>query len=862
MTPLQRKALHEDTALTVKQACDKYGVTPHTVYKWRKRADFNDRSHAPKNPKRALSLPDQCFICETRVSTKLSVANLVKMLKPCIPHIGRGNVYELLVRMRLNRKEYLLTEKQKPKPKKFNSYEPGCLHVNIKYLPKVNKMRHYLFVAIDRDTRLVTIGIYPKSGIKEAVTFLRHCVDFFEFPINYVLTDNAAYFTDRLRHGRKRPSGKHLFDMACKEHSIQHGLKRAYHPQTYGMVERFNRRVSDVLKAIHFKSQRVLTETMHGYVNHYNRKQTQAALGGLTPLDHWSHVKRTGGERQGGTPDRGDPKHPSAIHVIMSGNAAPDLRMLEWDARARQEHSITTCHPQLSQKSEDSYTCYYTWRSDTEEVEAVYDFLGSYPDDVEISVKSCVLYDGVEEEEGKCLKKINISNLLVYYSVYMKNPSRRPPFDVGEEVRLTTFDSDITDPECLETTVAFLQESWYDAHIEREIMRFDPKLSRFGLTTCIAPGEEKLSHLVFHLFDLGELADHSFDYCNLIELFDEQDGWKVEISNLKYGESRSDENERRGRLLNTHRGKLLRIDGGHFTGEKSLNFLEKLGHFLSFCVGVRTMPMFLAGFESGEKYPIWQYSRAWICDIEKPINNWFYPPELLKDLKQLTSLFSGFMKSMDRPEWKDILTGAINDYIGAINATRSYDQIILTYVAFENMALKCWMCHKEQDDSEEARSTFEKKHGISSDRIIWMLAFVFGFDSVSTAMYSSLFREIVLKFPEGVDYLGGLTRIRSERRCDKEPKGIPKQQDAGKECKNTFDALAHVRNRRAHGRIFWIGDAEYNWPSYNEASHLGLWYLEMLILKICGYRGKYINRLLAKNGRYEEMIRYVPWRAG
>ena len=274
LTPRQRKALHQDTGLSIKQSAEKYGVTTDTVYKWRRRTDFEDRSSAPKRTKEVLSPFEQHIICEVRKSTGFSVAGLIDVLSPYISHIGRGNVSRLLKRERLNRKEYLLVEGQKTKPKRFKSYEPGFLHVDIKYLPKMDKIRHYLFVAIDRNTRLVTIGIYPKSGIKEAVAFLRHCVDYFEFRINIVLTDNGPSFTDRFRHGRGRPSGKHLFDMACKQHSIEHRLTRAYHPQTNGMVERFNRRVSDVLKSVHFESQRVLNETMHGYVNHYNRKQT------------------------------------------------------------------------------------------------------------------------------------------------------------------------------------------------------------------------------------------------------------------------------------------------------------------------------------------------------------------------------------------------------------------------------------------------------------------------------------------------------------------------------------------------------------------------------------------------------------
>jgi hypothetical protein len=46
--------------------------------------------------------------------------------------------------------------------KTFKDYEPGFLHVDIKYLPQMpdETSRSYLFVAIDRATRWVFLHIY------------------------------------------------------------------------------------------------------------------------------------------------------------------------------------------------------------------------------------------------------------------------------------------------------------------------------------------------------------------------------------------------------------------------------------------------------------------------------------------------------------------------------------------------------------------------------------------------------------------------------------------------------------------------------------------------------------------------------
>ncbi len=54
-------------------------------------------------------------------------------------------------------------------------------------------------------------------------------------------------------------------------------------PQTNGMVERFNGRISDILKTHHFHSGEDLAQTLPRYVFLYNNQRPQAALGSQTP---------------------------------------------------------------------------------------------------------------------------------------------------------------------------------------------------------------------------------------------------------------------------------------------------------------------------------------------------------------------------------------------------------------------------------------------------------------------------------------------------------------------------------------------------------------------------------------------------
>ena len=122
-------------------------------------------------------------------------------------------------------------------PKKtFKDYEPGYLHIDIKYLPKMpdESARRYLYVAIDRATRWVFLRTYRDQTERSSVDFLRRVHKATPFKITKLLTDNGTQFTDRFTSKDKQPTGKHVFDKQCQELNIEHRLAPARHPQTNG----------------------------------------------------------------------------------------------------------------------------------------------------------------------------------------------------------------------------------------------------------------------------------------------------------------------------------------------------------------------------------------------------------------------------------------------------------------------------------------------------------------------------------------------------------------------------------------------------------------------------------------------------
>ena len=121
----------------------------------------------------------------------------------------------------------------------------------------------YLFVGIDRASRWVYVEILGEKTAANAAAFFQRLIAQAPFTMQKVLTDNGKEFTDRFcATGERDPTGRHRFDGACAQHGIDHRLIKPRHPQTNGMVERFNGRISEVLATTRFDSAQSLADTL------------------------------------------------------------------------------------------------------------------------------------------------------------------------------------------------------------------------------------------------------------------------------------------------------------------------------------------------------------------------------------------------------------------------------------------------------------------------------------------------------------------------------------------------------------------------------------------------------------------------
>ena len=86
---------------------------------------------------------------------------------PFIPKANRINVYRTLRDFDVNR----VPEEKKEQAKKFKEYEPGYWPIDVTYLPKLDGIKYYLYVAIDRATRLMFFKVYTNKTAYNAVDF-------------------------------------------------------------------------------------------------------------------------------------------------------------------------------------------------------------------------------------------------------------------------------------------------------------------------------------------------------------------------------------------------------------------------------------------------------------------------------------------------------------------------------------------------------------------------------------------------------------------------------------------------------------------------------------------------------------------
>ena len=289
-TPRTRGEMQAAEATPLKELAQRYNVTPATARKWRHRDSVEDRSHRPHRLCTTLTPAQEAIVLELRRTLLLPLDDLLVVTREFVnPSASRSGLDRCLRRHAAPTLRQLQAAERSaaaPALKTFKDYEPGFVHIDIKYLPQMpdEASRRYLFVAVDRATRWVFVRTYRNQSEASSTDFLRRLGRAAPMRITKILTDNGTQFTDRFTSKARLPTGNHAFDRACAKLGAEHRLAPPRHPQTNGMVERFNGRIAEVIGQTRFKSAAELDATLTSYVHTYNHLIAQRALDHRSPV--------------------------------------------------------------------------------------------------------------------------------------------------------------------------------------------------------------------------------------------------------------------------------------------------------------------------------------------------------------------------------------------------------------------------------------------------------------------------------------------------------------------------------------------------------------------------------------------------
>jgi transposase InsO family protein len=281
---------------SVRALARRYGISPTTVQKWRKRASLRDAPMGPKQVRSTvLTLEEEAVVVAFRRHTLLPLDDCLYALQPTIPHLTRSSLHRCLQRHGISRLPEVTGDK--PAKKKFKAYPIGYFHIDIAEV-HTEEGRLYLLVAIDRTSKFAFAQLHEKATRQVAADFLRALIAAAPYKVHTVLTDNGTHFTTPGNTSSAAPLIKeamergeifraHAFEYACAQNDIDHRLTKPRHPWTNGQVERMNRTIKDAtVRRYYYDSHDQLRHHLQLFLDAYNHARRLKTLRGLTPYEY------------------------------------------------------------------------------------------------------------------------------------------------------------------------------------------------------------------------------------------------------------------------------------------------------------------------------------------------------------------------------------------------------------------------------------------------------------------------------------------------------------------------------------------------------------------------------------------------
>ena len=341
-------------------------------------------------------------------------------------------------------------------------------------------------------------------------------------------------------------------------------------------------------------------------------------------------------------------------------------------------------------------------------------------------------------------------------------------------------------------------------------------------TVTVTPPSNAISTATFHLFNFpdfhgpesyilttGEPPLQGLRLCGRLVL--KADGWSITVAATERTDSLAKALKAQGGYVITHVGRIVRDDGATYSSDQLDNLLNCLQYFLSFALGRWAGITLPIGFDAEGNRVFEQWGFRMTADgTWHGSCSWFdkHNGELLPQV------FPGFISLWMNELWREPLTHALYWYLGACDRRVGIGVdtgLILAQTALELLA---WT-YCVQDRKTVSQAAFGPR-GLSAAHRLRLLASALGISQEIPTDFSALHAKRGKKWADGLD------------------------------------AITTIRNSLVHPGV----RMELPEDSYYEAWRLSLWYIDLILLRLCGHDGKYANRLAQ---RWTGQVESVPW---
>ena len=259
----------------VRTAARRYGVSPGTITKWRRKAEkiglhpIPTKSSRPKSHPKQLDMKVVQKIVDIRLEHGRSAEVVHKRLRDEYGiEVSLSSVKRTLDRRGLLNKRSSWKRYHPPKPRPVADTPGSLVEMDTIHLMQTKTDRMYVFTALDVYSRWAWARAYPKIGAGIGVHFFNHAQQHALFEFQTVQSDHgpefSTHFTERI--------------------GTNHRHSRVRRPNDNAHVERFNRTIQIELLNKLDPDPKLINKQLPAYLKWYNEERHHFGLNLETPL--------------------------------------------------------------------------------------------------------------------------------------------------------------------------------------------------------------------------------------------------------------------------------------------------------------------------------------------------------------------------------------------------------------------------------------------------------------------------------------------------------------------------------------------------------------------------------------------------